>query len=279
MAEKLEISKERYDELKKKELEESNLDVYEEVDNQEDADDIISSMNFVDEDVLINQDSDDIAYSYDPNASYVYKTQDNSLYIDKTAPLAKTISTSQGTGVSVNCSDIVNNFNKNLKVSKYFTLGDLTAGDFGRIIDKTVNGKNYTKYQIACNMKALSINILDKIKDRFPDMEINCTIRNWGTISEHETGQAADIRFTKTKKKNYYDIVLWIYQNLPFNQLFLEYRPSQNPRGGWIHVSYAQQGNQILGAQRYWASLYNDKGEAPGSKKSFTNILANSDWV
>lgn len=292
----IEITKERYDEIKKQDAVDANLDVYEEVDNSQDADDIISSMDsYVDEETMMNQDNDQIAYDYDPNKSYVYTAPDNGVYIDKSATVATSTnpgSAYSGSGVNTNCSDIVANFNKNLQIfytkTQYFTLGEV-ARDFGRIIDKQVGNKNFTKYQIACNLKALAVNCLGKIKTQYPDMVINSTIRNDGCKSEHETGQAADIIFPKHKKNEYYNIILWIYQNVPFNQLFLEYRPNNsthkgvnykgNPRGGWIHISYAQSGNNIYGASKFWGCMVNDKFETPGARQSFTNPMAHCDWT
>jgi hypothetical protein len=280
----VEITKERYDEIKNKELSENNLDVYEVVDDQQDADDMIAAGNFagVDEGDVINES----------DSNWIFTAPDDSKYVDKNTrnnsvspPNGATPFT--GGGVGFNCSDIQNNFNSNLKISKYFTLGQV-AVDFSRLKDKTVGDKTYTKYQLACNLKALAVNVLDKIKDQYPDMTINSTIRNLGTKSEHETAQAADLIFPKHKKKEYYDIVLWIYQNTPWNQLFIEYRPNNstykgvsykgNPRGGWIHVSFQQKGNQVYGAPHNWGCMVNDKFENPGSFKSFTNPMANNDW-
>lgn len=287
---KTEITKERYDEIKNKEVKDSGLSVYEEVDVQEDADEMIADSQFVDEAVVESQDTD-FGYTYNPNDSYVYTAPDNSKYVDKSAPVGNTTVSGgkpySGSGVSTNCSDIVKNFNKNLKISRHFTLGEV-AVYFDRLVDKTVqckrNGKKepvqFSKYMLACNLKALAVNVLDKIKDQFPDMEINSTIRNWGAGSEHETGQACDMRFTKHLKKDYINIVTWINQNCPCNQLFLEYRPSENPKGGWIHVSYADPKNTTYGANKTIGSLYNDDGKrSPGSLGSFNNILANSNWA
>ena len=294
-----EITKEEYDAIKNKELADSNLDVYDTVETQDDADDIILSMDteYVDEDVMTDQDTDEIAYNYDPNKNYVYKSNDGSLYTNKDAPIASTTTKSSspesktgpsysGSGVPTSCSDITANFSKNLKISKHYTLGDV-AVYFDRLVDKTAKVKRngakvdqkFTKYQLACNLKALAVNILDKIKDQFPDMEINSTIRNLGSGSEHETGQAADLRFTKHKKKDYIIIINWIYSNCPYTQLFLEYRPSENPKGGWIHVSYTQPGNLVYGATKTASTLYNDKSDAPGAAGRFVNVMSKSDWV
>jgi len=296
MADKVEITKEEYDAIKNQELQDSNLAVYEVVDNQQDADDLINSMegNSIDDQTLYEQGNpDDLAYSYDPNKTYVYTSSDNSKYIDKNSSFANTTATSPGQPynggtIGVSCSDIQSNFSQSLKISANFTLGDV-AVHFDRLIDKTVNGKNYNKYQIACNLKALTVNCLDKIKLKYSDMTINSSIRNDGCRSEHETGQAADLKFPTHLKSDYYNIIQWIYQNIPFNQLFLEYRPNSNvykgvsytgnPKGGWIHISYAQQGNQVYGAPKFWGCMVNDKFDSPGAKLAFTNPMANNNWT
>lgn len=277
---KVEITKEEYEALKEEEISSSNLDVYDYADTQQDADDIILNSDFVSEEVLLGQDDG-------TNSNFVYTSSDGGSYIDKTAPLSQTTTTASNVKLSANCSDIVNDFGPNLKVSKYFTLSDLATNeghsDFGRIQDKYVEvagvDRFYTKYQISCNMKELAVNVLDKIMEKYPDMRINCTIRNWGKKSEHETGQAADLRFIQTKKKDYIYIAQWIKSNCPWNQLFLEYQPQSNPKGGWIHVSYAAPGQNISASPKYWGTLYNNLADAPGSRKSFTNVMSKCDWT
>lgn len=84
MPEEIEITKERYDEIKRKEISDNNLDVYEMYDDQEDIDDVISSIGYEgisDDEFYINSDTDTI--NYDPNATYIFTTPDDSLAIDK----------------------------------------------------------------------------------------------------------------------------------------------------------------------------------------------------
>lgn len=82
MAEQIEISKERYDEIVNKEVRESNLDVYEEVYDSQDADDIISDLAVEESFDIEAADPDSIAYDYDPN-NPIYNTESNEMYIDR----------------------------------------------------------------------------------------------------------------------------------------------------------------------------------------------------
>lgn len=271
------ITKEQYDQIKNKELEDSGLITYETIDWQEDADFAIYDMKYknLDPDLIVEYE--------------VYKAPDDTIYTDVneniSAPAIQTASKYNGSEVTPNCKDIVSNFNPNYKITPSFTLGQLAGNNFNRLIDKEFKSKKdgkmkfISKYQIACNLKSLAENILEPLLKAYPDMRINSTIRNWGTRSEHETGQAADLRFINTKRKDYIIIAQWIKNNLPYNQLFLEYRPSQNVRGGWIHVSYANPKNVILGAPRQVSSLYNDKSKPPGVAGRLENILKNSNWI
>jgi hypothetical protein len=64
--------------------------------------------------------------------------------------------------------------------------------------------------------------------------------------SQHEIGQAADMQFPGYAKNQYYDIVLWIRDNVPHDQLLLEYKTTGtgNP---WIHISFNKDGNRPAG--------------------------------
>jgi hypothetical protein len=270
--EEKEISKERYDEIRNQEAVDSGLITYETIEWQEDADLAIY-------DIKYNNLDPDLIVEYEQ----VYTAPDDTVYTDKNeTPSIKMADKYTGGKIPTVCKDIVANFKSSYQVTPNFTLGQLTGNKFSRLIDKEIvyRGKKIaiSKYQIACNLKALAENILEPLLKAYPDMKINSTIRNWYKASEHETGQAADIRFSSTKKKDYIIIAQWIKNNLPYNQLFLEFRPKENPKGGWIHVSYSNPNNAILGAPKTLASLYNDKSTPPGASGSLVNILSKSDW-
>ena len=53
--------------------------------------------------------------------------------------------------------------------------------------------------------------------------------------SQHVKGEAVDIEVLGISN---YDLALWIHQNLPYDQLILEFWNDNDPRSGWVHVSY-----------------------------------------
>lgn len=131
-------------------------------------------------------------------------------------------------------------FPLNLQLSRYFTLGQLTRRPWViyeySIPPQGING--LTAGQIVSNLKLLAVNVLDKIKDRFPNMAVTNTFRANKGEGQHGLGQAADIQFTGQPKSSFYDNAVWIRDNTPFDQLLLEYSISSNGPSSWIHVSY-----------------------------------------
>ena len=57
--------------------------------------------------------------------------------------------------------------------------------------------------------------------------------------SQHLKGEAVDLQFTGTDKKEYIKIAEYIKNNLPYDQLILEFQTTGtgNP---WIHVSLSK---------------------------------------
>lgn len=53
--------------------------------------------------------------------------------------------------------------------------------------------------------------------------------------SQHMTGEAADI---KIRGVSNWDLLRFIHDKLPFDQLICEYMVRGNPDRGWVHVSY-----------------------------------------
>lgn len=101
--------------------------------------------------------------------------------------------------------------------------------------------------QIVQNLQLLAQNCLEKIKVKYPDMKVSSGYRNYvpaggATKSQHLVGQAADMQFNCSPRQ-YYEIAKWIKDNVPYDQLLLEYKNfgTKNP---WIHISYKQSGNR-----------------------------------
>lgn len=129
-------------------------------------------------------------------------------------------------------------FDYTAKISKYFTLNDLTANGTRKI----KNNVGLRADQIYCNLKALAENVLDPIKEKYPNMKINSGLRLENTRSQHNTGQAVDISFPGLTRADLYNRALELQQLVAHDQMLLEFA---NPGGnGWIHISFRQTGNR-----------------------------------
>ena len=127
-------------------------------------------------------------------------------------------------------------FPDTIKLSNYFTLGALTTRTAVSSYElKDFNG--LTKAQIACNLKYLAVNTLDKIKLKYSDMIIASCFRTKDTSSDHGKGFAADLQFTSHAFTDYFEISKWIRDNVPFSQILLEYETRNSGTIAWIHVS------------------------------------------
>tara|TARA_Y100001973_G_C5196480_1_gene334598 strand:+ start:403 stop:2175 length:1773 start_codon:yes stop_codon:yes gene_type:complete len=96
---------------------------------------------------------------------------------------------------------------------------------------------------IVCNLKGLCENVLDKVKEEYPDMMVTSGFRHGTGRSQHYRGEAADMQFRNASKKDYYEIAKWIRDNIPHDQLILEFK---NTGTGlpWIHCSFSSSGKQ-----------------------------------
>jgi hypothetical protein len=91
------------------------------------------------------------------------------------------------------------------------------------------------------NLAALAQNCIEPIKAKYPTMLITNSYRHGATIGggAHGTGQACDLQFRGIPAHNYFEIAKWIEQNIPYDQLLLEYLPGKTV---WIHMSFALPG-------------------------------------
>lgn len=145
-------------------------------------------------------------------------------------------------------------FTAGMKLSKHFTLGDLTKGGV-RIprVTYNVNGYNITPQQIVANLKNLAVNVLDPIRDKYGPFTITSAFRRppFGAVAgdlgpghkeggDHPIGCAADIAFPGGKQETY-NRCGEIAKMLPsWNQIIMEYNGPQY----WIHVACKPSGNK-----------------------------------
>jgi len=149
-----------------------------------------------------------------------------------------------------------------LKLSKHFTLGDLTKGGvrIPRVTYVDKNGIKHTPQQIVANLKNLCTNALDPIREKFGPFTITSGFRrppfgaapgdlgvdkNGKPILEggdHVAGCAADIVFPGGKQDTY-NKCIEIAKMLPsWAQIIMEY--DKNGASYWIHVAVRQSGNK-----------------------------------
>ena len=164
-----------------------------------------------------------------------------------TEPTASDASPTPETTPVVNyddAGDYIGSVNYKLPLSKYYNLGQLSKHS---IVAKSAipKGGNMGKKQqeIIDNLKTLAVNVLDPIREQYPNVMVTNAFRNRSGGSQHNTGNAADLQFSGASKKEYYDIAIWIRENIPHDQMLLEYKNtgSGNP---WIHISLKESGNR-----------------------------------
>ena len=65
------------------------------------------------------------------------------------------------------------------------------------------------------------MNVLEPIKAQYPNVLVTNAFRNRSGTSQHNTGNAVDLQFSGIPKSSYYDIAIWISENVPHDQLLL----------------------------------------------------------
>ena len=159
----------------------------------------------------------------------------------------------------------------NTQLSPNFKLGDLCF-DQGRPFPfEAANAKT-----IACNMKHLCENVLEPLRAKFADFgfKLNSGFRNGSGKSQHYTGQAADISFSKIRGVGSYDQQCAAFyakaveirdSGIPFDQMIFECDPA---RGWvWIHVSFNDKGNRPSSDPTKIMTYVATKGYKPGLMK------------
>jgi hypothetical protein len=204
--------------------------------------------------------ADSASFFYDAGESgtddFIQRQIQNGVYTKEQIDTKLTASeTNTSTAKSVPPSTLLCNgvdeavdFPDDLMLSKYFNLGQL-SNKSALPQTRVIAQRGLTKGQIVCNLKLLAENCLDPIKDRYSDMFVTNAFRlpegASAGRSQHEIGQACDIQFhsANKNKKLYYDIVIWIRDNISYDQLLLEYKTTGSGLP-WIHISFNSSGNR-----------------------------------
>ena len=126
-----------------------------------------------------------------------------------------------------------------MNLSRNFTLSELIKSDTA--IRKGINN-NPNAEQIE-KLKALCENILQPVRDHFGRVKITsgfrsvdlCLAIGSSSNSQHAKAEAADFECVGVDNAELAD---WIKDNLPYDQLIVEYYTPGEPNSGWIHCSY-----------------------------------------
>ena len=137
----------------------------------------------------------------------------------------------------------IGGINYRLQLSPNFQLKDVSSAAVvtkNRIVHLQHGN---TEQQIIDNLSVLANNVLEPIKAQYPSMFVTSAFRRGNGTSQHERGQAADMQFSGVAKSDYIDIANWIRENVPHDQLILEFK---NTGTGlpWIHISCKESDNR-----------------------------------
>lgn len=126
----------------------------------------------------------------------------------------------------------------NFKLSPNFTV-EMLSHKAAATKDKLQAQQGLTYGEIAFNLQALALNVLEPVYNLYPKMFVTSAFRFPGknATSQHPLGMAADLQFRGASKSDYYDIAVKLAKVLKYDQMLLEYcNYTNNP---WIHISFA----------------------------------------
>lgn len=113
---------------------------------------------------------------------------------------------------------------------------------------KVVAQRGLSEQQIICNLQAVCVNLLEPIAAKYGRAGMNVTSGfrpQKNGRSQHEIGQAIDLQFSgqytgALSKDAWWGIVMWIKDNVAFDQMIVEYIGNKP----WIHLSFNPSGNR-----------------------------------
>lgn len=144
------------------------------------------------------------------------------------------------------CAGITDAIGDTFLLSANFQLGDLSTwtecakrkpADSGPV----VANMGLSRAQIICNLRGLATNCLEPLAAQYgrKNLVINSAFRNAQGGSQHNIGEAADIRLFKNGRMasnaELLEVAKWVRDHLPYYQVLLEYL---SPNGPWLHIGY-----------------------------------------
>ncbi len=149
-----------------------------------------------------------------------------------------------------------------MKLTNNFSLQELLKSQTALrkgIDNKPANPGVITNLQVLCEK------VLQPVRDHFgKPVVINSGYRSpklnkaigGSNKSQHTKGEAADIEIPGLSNK---ELAEYIEDNLPFDQLILEFYNGVDPNSGWVHVSYVNDSDN-----RKQTLTINKNGTFPG---------------
>lgn len=177
---------------------------------------------------------EDIAIAYvgvvEDDSPAIPNDEDNMSTIEPPPP--------NGGNIILNCDNIPDDPSPTLRISDSYNLASLsthTACSSYPIISQL----GRTKKQIVCNLSKLATQLLEPIGREFGKPLVTSGFRHGTGKSNHNKGCAADIQWPELNgsEVDYYNRIVWIRDNLIWNELILEYGGQTGP---WLHVSFQE---------------------------------------
>ena len=126
-----------------------------------------------------------------------------------------------------------------MNLSRNFTLQELIKSDTAvRLgVDNNPNANQIEKLKLLCE------NILQPVRDHFGPVTVTSGFRSpdlclkigSSITSQHTKAEACDF---ECPEKDNAEVADWIYKNLDFDQMILEFYVQGEPNSGWVHCSY-----------------------------------------
>lgn len=150
-----------------------------------------------------------------------------------------------------------------MKISEHFSLAEFTKSQTAirKNIDNTPSDVHIA------NLILVAENILEPVRKHFDRPVIItsgyrsvplCAAIGSSKFSQHALGQAVDFEVVGVDN---YETANYIFDNLPFDQLILEYYEPGIPSSGWVHCSYTTVNSRRTGLF-YDGKEYRDFTEA-----------------
>jgi zinc D-Ala-D-Ala carboxypeptidase len=135
-----------------------------------------------------------------------------------------------------------------MNISKNFTMEEMTYTSTGIRNIPSVDQSRRIRLLVLRLLQPLrnAIGPL-KVTSGFRSPLVNEAVGSTNPKSQHVRGEAADIKGIDVTN---FEVASYIYNNLDFDQLILEFVEDEEPK--WIHVSYKEEGNrkQVLIAMK-----------------------------